>query len=196
MASELQQLSGFTTFVRSSRLNPMRNLFRDYILSNGGNFHDLEEILAGRFTDQRLARRCAEDLTELCSFMLVELELADEWLWLFLPVALTQTAPLTRPVARPTATAASPIVPSPESALSHRSHTDRVFHLHDPISGRIDWLFESREGIQGPFASRHLAERALADFIRACGHRKREPEPKLEPPDLVADAIRRRIARI
>lgn len=179
----------------------MRNLFRDYIVSNGGNFYDLDEILAGRFRNSRVAKRCAEDLNELFTFMLVEFELADEWLWLFLPVtfdspiALGNGRQTTSPAGMLPNLATIATIPSAEPMVRHRFQTDRVFYLHDPFTGRIDWLFESREGMQGPFASKALAEKALLDYIRACRHLKREPEPNLEPPDLLADAIRRRIAQ-
>jgi hypothetical protein len=165
----------------------MRNLFRDYILSNGGSFHDLNDILAGRFGDGLMAKRCAQDLADLCTLMLVELEVADEWLWLFLPVGARQPAPggghrhLRTAPAKPASVKPLPSGAPVEPCFRHRLQADRVFYLHDPLTGRIDWLFESREGLQGPFATKPMAEKALAEFVRASGGRGRESEPSREP---------------
>lgn len=160
----------------------MRNLFRDYVLSNGGSFHDLNEILAGRFADRAMAKRCAQDLAALCELMLVDLEVTDEWLWLFLPQA-DRPRPHSRENRHTQGAAPKPVAPPPlaQPFYRHRLQADRVFCLHDPLTGRADWLFESREGLQGPFATKAMAEKALAEFVRSCEHRPRDQEPGREP---------------
>lgn len=54
-----------------------------------------------------------------------------------------------------------------------RFHGNRVFHADELQEGRGGWYFEVRGGTpRGPFATRELAERALAEYV---GRRRDHP---------------------
>jgi hypothetical protein len=210
----------------------MRALLREYVTRHGGSVHDLEEILACRFADAAAARHCAQRLADVCTLLQVECEVADEWVWLFLPPAPGEATPVprgpraaTRPSPEPAgtvATASSAAATAPtgnrhdrireprrrsaavseatgsgtgrdgaeppaarsaetanESFDPRRVRSERLFYLYDPAKGRTDWMFDSREGLHGPFPSKAVAERAIADFVRSCrAHNTTQNRPR------------------
>lgn len=46
--------------------------------------------------------------------------------------------------------------------------TNRLFRERNPATGSMDWFFMAREGTMGPYASRKIAETALAEFKERC----------------------------
>lgn len=45
---------------------------------------------------------------------------------------------------------------------------DRIFHQRNPRSGEVEWYFQAREGLIGPYKSRDIAEKMLKAFIERC----------------------------
>lgn len=45
---------------------------------------------------------------------------------------------------------------------------DRVFCQRNPDTGSMEWYFDSREGLMGPFASEVVARKALQNHIKHC----------------------------
>lgn len=53
----------------------------------------------------------------------------------------------------------------------------RVFHVDSPAGGAGGWYFEVREGLpRGPYATRSLAEEALADYLEELNASSRSRE--------------------
>jgi hypothetical protein len=47
---------------------------------------------------------------------------------------------------------------------------NRVFSQRNNVTGQIEWFFEAREGIMGPYESAAYANKALDEFKKRCLH--------------------------
>jgi hypothetical protein len=45
---------------------------------------------------------------------------------------------------------------------------DRVFSQRNPVTGKIEWFFQTREGNIGPYETRDAAQHMLKEFIGRC----------------------------
>jgi hypothetical protein len=45
---------------------------------------------------------------------------------------------------------------------------DRVFSQRNPDTGHMEWYFDTREGLMGPFTSEVLSRKALQNHIKHC----------------------------
>jgi hypothetical protein len=65
-----------------------------------------------------------------------------------------------------------------EQGNAARFGTDRFFQIHEPQGvHHSGWYYESREGVQGPFSNRELAELSLMDLIAAKAWNRADSAP-------------------
>ena len=65
-----------------------------------------------------------------------------------------------------------------EQAKAARFGTDRFFQVHAPEGiHQTGWYYEAREGVQGPYANRELAEISLLDLIATSAWSRADTEP-------------------
>lgn len=64
---------------------------------------------------------------------------------------------------------------------------DRIFSQRDPATGRMEWYFDTREGLMGPYRTETMARKSLDDHLEHCrrfrldgGRRLGLKTPKLE----------------
>lgn len=46
------------------------------------------------------------------------------------------------------------------------SMSDRTFSRLNPVTGGIEWFFNAREGVFGPFPTQEIALNAVTEFVR------------------------------
>lgn len=61
----------------------MRHLLENHIRSWGGIVHEAGDVLVAMFGSDSAAQRCAEEMSEFCGSLSIQLAVEDEWLLVF-----------------------------------------------------------------------------------------------------------------
>jgi hypothetical protein len=61
----------------------MRHLLENHIRSWGGIVHEAGDVLVVMFGSDSAAQRCAEEMSEFCGSLAIQLAVEDEWLLVF-----------------------------------------------------------------------------------------------------------------
>jgi hypothetical protein len=66
----------------------MKNLLENHIRSCGGIVHESGDVLVAMFGSDSAAQRCAEEMSEFCGSLAIQLAVEGEWLLVFSRVRL------------------------------------------------------------------------------------------------------------